>query len=115
MLFSQNYGLWTDRRRDDHERIRRKNGDVWAPFYEQPFARTGGQELAWDGMTKYDLTQLNKWYFWRLQQFAKKTEPIGMLLKNQHYFQHNNKRCCYRNVSNHHNCMDGTGNNRKHS
>ena len=22
LLFSQNYGLWTDRRRDDHERIR---------------------------------------------------------------------------------------------
>ncbi len=88
LLFSQNYGLWTDRRRDDHERIRRKNGDAWAPFYEQPFARSG-QELAWDGMTKYDLTQLNKWYFWRLQQFAKKTESNGILLKNQHYFQHN--------------------------
>ena len=41
LLFSQNYGLWTDRRRDDHERIRRKNGDAWAPFYEQPFARIG--------------------------------------------------------------------------
>ena len=111
LMFSQNYGLWTDRRRDDHERIRRKDGDAWAPFYEQPFARTGmppsgspclGGEgksslnredlrgsLAWDGMTKYDLTTLNKWYFWRLQQFAKKTEPIGILLKNQHYFQHN--------------------------
>ena len=111
LLFSQNYGLWTDRRRDDHERIRRKNGDAWAPFYEQPFARTGktlsnspclGGEpeaapkqgrmegsMAWDGMTKYDLTTLNKWYFWRLQQFAKKSESIGLLLKNQHYFQHN--------------------------
>lgn len=94
LLFSQNYGLWTDRRRDDHERIRRKNGDAWAPFYEQPFARIGrGQgeyaTLAWDGMTKFDLTTLNKWYFWRLQQFAKKTESIGILLKNQHYFQHN--------------------------
>ena len=111
LLFSQNYGLWTDRRRDDHERIRRKNGDAWAPFYEQPFARVGktlsyspclGEDpeaapkqgrlegsLAWDGMSKYDLTKLNKWYFWRLQQFAKKTESIGMLLKNQHYFQHN--------------------------
>ena len=88
LLFSQNYGLWTDRRRDDHERIRRKNGDAWAPFYEQPFARTG-KALAWDGMSKYDLTTLNKWYFWRLQQFAKKTESIGILLKNQHYFQHN--------------------------
>ena len=99
LLFSQNYGLWTDRRRDDHERIRRKNGDAWAPFYEQPFARVGipltshpsplTSELAWDGMSKYDLTKLNKWYFWRLQQFAKKTESIGLLLKNQHYFQHN--------------------------
>ena len=98
LLFSQNYGLWTDRRRDDHERIRRKNGDAWAPFYEQPFARIGiansqqliaKSQLAWDGMSKYDLTKLNKWYFWRLQQFAKKTESIGLLLKNQHYFQHN--------------------------
>lgn len=111
LLFSQNYGLWTDRRRDDHERIRRKDGDAWAPFYEQPFARIGktlsdspclGGEtvaspkqgrvegsLAWDGMSKYDLTKLNKWYFWRLQQFAKKSESIGILLKNQHYFQHN--------------------------
>ena len=107
LMFSQNYGLWTDRRRDDHERIRRKNGDAWAPFYEQPFARIGTfnsqlstlnsqlstvnsqQHLAWDGMSKYDLTKLNKWYFWRLQQFAKKGESIGILLKNQHYFQHN--------------------------
>ena len=46
-------------------------------------------DLAWDGMSKYDLTTLNKWYFWRLQQFAKKSEDIGLLLKNQHYFQHN--------------------------
>ena len=99
LLFSQNYGLWTDRRRDDHERIRRKNGDAWAPFYEQPFARIGRvqggapalaySDLAWDGLSKYDLTTLNKWYFWRLQQFAKKTESQGLLLKNQHYFQHN--------------------------
>ena len=111
LLFSQNYGLWTDRRRDDHERIRRKNGDAWAPFYEQPFARTGlvhssdsvptgasptmnyelctMNSLAWDGMSKYDLTKLNKWYFWRLQQFARKGESAGLLLKNQHYFQHN--------------------------
>ena len=94
LVFSQNYGLWTDRRRDDHERIRRKDGDAWAPFYEQPFARVGFAQggfsaLTWDGMSKYDLTKLNKWYFWRLQQFAKKTESIGILLKNQHYFQHN--------------------------
>lgn len=50
---------------------------------------TMNSNLAWDGMSKYDLTTLNKWYFWRLLQFAKKAEPIGILLKNQHYFQHN--------------------------
>ena len=94
LIFSQNYGLWTDRRRDDHERIRRKDGDAWAPFYEQPFARIGYEQksigvLAWDGLSKYDLTKQNKWYFWRLQQFAKKAESIGLILKIQHYFQHN--------------------------
>ena len=88
LVFSQNYGLWTDRRRDDHERIRRKNGDAWAPFFEQPFARTGNG-TAWDGMSKYDLTKPNKWYFNRLRQFAEKAQPQGMLLKLQHYFQHN--------------------------
>lgn len=87
-LFSQNYGLWTDRRRDDHERIRRRDGDAWAPFYEQPFARSG-EGTAWDGMSRYDLTKPNHWYYTRLQQFAKKTESIGIMLKNQHYFQHN--------------------------
>ena len=88
LLFSQNYGLWTDRRRDDHERIRRKDGDAWAPFYEQPFARTGNG-TAWDGLSKYDLTKPNKWYFSRLHQFAQKAQPLGILLKLQHYFQHN--------------------------
>ena len=34
-----NYGLWTDRRRDDHLRVRRRDGDTWAPFYEQPVCR----------------------------------------------------------------------------
>lgn len=37
LVFDQNYGLWYDRRRDDHERVRRRDGDVWGPFYEQPF------------------------------------------------------------------------------
>jgi hypothetical protein len=35
LVFDQNYGLWYDRRRDDHERIRRRDGDVWGPFYAQ--------------------------------------------------------------------------------
>lgn len=88
VVFSQNYGLWYDFRRDDHERVRRRDGDVWAPFYEQPFSRTG-VGTAWDGLSLYDLTKLNKWYYYRLRQFAEKGASSGLLLLNQHYFQHN--------------------------
>lgn len=84
----QNYGLWYDRRRDDHERIRRTDGDVWSPFYELPFARSG-KETAWDGLSKYDLTKYNYWYWNRLKQFADLADQKGLLLIHQNYFQHN--------------------------
>lgn len=87
-MFVQNYGLWYDRRRDDHERIRRCDGNVWGPFYEQPFARSGRSQ-AWDGLSKYDLERLNPWYFYRLNQFAGQAAPHGIVLLNEHYFQHN--------------------------
>lgn len=88
VVFNQNYGLWYDRRRDDHERVRRKDGDVWAPFYEQPFARCG-KGKAWDGLSKYDLTKPNKWYYGRINALANKVSDDGRLVINQHYFQHN--------------------------
>ncbi|WP_205195402.1 DUF6298 domain-containing protein [Chitinophaga sp. Cy-1792] len=84
----QNYGLWYDRRRDDHERIRRMNGEVWTPFYELPFARSG-QDSAWDGLSKYDLTKYNYWYWHRLKQYADLADQRGLLLVHQMYFQHN--------------------------
>ncbi|MCM1077395.1 MAG: DUF6298 domain-containing protein [Bacteroides sp.] len=87
-ILDHNYGLWYERRRDDHERIRRRDGDVWAPFYEQPFARSG-EGTAWDGLSKYDLTRPNEWYWSRLGEFADKGAEAGKLLFNQHYFQHN--------------------------
>jgi len=82
------YGLWYDRRREDHERGRRMDGDVWAPFYEQPFARSG-QGTAWDGLSKYDLTRYNLWYWSRLQNFAEICGERGLVLFNENYFQHN--------------------------
>lgn len=88
VAFEQNYALWYDRRRDDHERIRRMDGDVWPPFYEVPFARSG-QQLAWDGLSKYDLTKKNNWYWSRLKQFADLADEKGLLLIHQNYFQHN--------------------------
>lgn len=88
LVFDQNYGLWYDRRRDDHERVRRRDGDVWAPFYEQPFGRSG-QGKAWDGLSRYDLTRWNAWYWARLREFAEKGGREGLLLFHQNYFQHN--------------------------
>lgn len=84
----QHYALWYERRRDDHERIRRMDGEVWPPFYELPFARSG-KELAWDGLSKYDLTKYNTWYWSRLKQFADLVDTRGLLLVHQNYFQHN--------------------------
>ena len=87
-LLDHHYGLWYDLRRTDHERVRRADGDVWAPFYEQPFSRSGSG-MAWDGLSRYDLTRPNQWYWQRLNDFATKASPYSILLFNEHYFQHN--------------------------
>ncbi|QXU44073.1 pectate lyase [Pedobacter sp. D749] len=87
-VLDHNYGLWYDRRRDDHERIRRMDGEVWAPFYELPFARSG-EDKAWDGLSKYDITKYNLWYWDRLKQFANLADQKGLVLIHENYFQHN--------------------------
>jgi len=87
-VVDHNYGLWYDRRRDDHERIRRIDGETWPPFYEQPFARSG-KEAAWDDLSKYDLQHYNEWYWTRLREFAALADQKGLLLYHQNYFQHN--------------------------
>jgi hypothetical protein len=89
VVLEHNYGLWYERRRDDHERIRRIDGNVWAPFYELPFARYGGRQTAYDGLSKYDLTKYNAWYWNRLKQFADLADEKGLVLVHQNYFQHN--------------------------
>ncbi len=87
-VLDYHYGLWYDRRRDDHERTRRIDGDVLPPFYEMPFARSG-QGTAWDGLSKYDLTKYNPWYWSRLKEFADLCDRKGLVLLYQNYFQHN--------------------------
>jgi hypothetical protein len=88
LVYEHNYGLWYDRRRDDHERIRRMDGDVWPPFYELPFARSG-ESSGWDGLSKYDLTKYNTWYWGRLKKYADLADEKGLVLIHQNYFQHN--------------------------
>jgi hypothetical protein len=88
VALDHHYGLWYDRRRDDHERVRRQTGDVWPPFYELPFGRSG-QGTAWDGLSRYDLTKYNPCYWGRLKEFADLCDEKGLVLFHQNYFQHN--------------------------
>ncbi|HTL68267.1 MAG TPA: DUF6298 domain-containing protein [Lacunisphaera sp.] len=88
--FYQHYGLWYERRRVNHNFYgapEHKDGNVWGPFMEMPWARSG-QGKDWDGMSRYDLTQFNPWYFSRLKEFAALCEQRGLILYNHFYFQH---------------------------
>ncbi len=88
--FYQHYGLWYDRRRVDHNydgSADRRTGDVWAPFMELPWARSG-RGRAWDGLSRYDLTRFNPWYFDRLRAFADIADRRGLVLYHHFYFQH---------------------------
>lgn len=87
-IFRHHYGLWYDRRRDDHQMVRRPDAEVFPPFFEQPFARSG-QGKAWDGLSRYDLAKYNPWYFDRLRAFAREARKHGIVLLNEMYFQHN--------------------------
>jgi hypothetical protein len=88
--FDYSYSLWYDRRRDDHTMGRQKDGNVGPPFLEQPFARTGPEHgTAWDGLSKYDLTKFNRWYWDRLRDFAGECERHGLVLLHNNYLQHN--------------------------
>ncbi len=85
--FEHNFGLWYDRRRDAHDQKRRNDDKVVGPFLEQPWARSGSG-VAWDGLSKYDLTKYNNWYFQRLKQFADFCDQKETILFHNHYMQH---------------------------
>lgn len=81
-------GLWYDRRRDDHKTVNRPDADVCAPFYEMPWARSGHGTAA-DGLSKYDLTKFNPWYWNRLREFAAECACRDMILYHHFYNHHN--------------------------
>ncbi len=81
-------GLWYDRRRDDHRTLERADAEAWAPFYEMPWARSGNGRAA-DGLSKYDLTRFNSWYFARLKGFAAELGARGGVLYHHLYNHHN--------------------------
>ncbi|MCR4824714.1 MAG: DUF6298 domain-containing protein [Bacteroidales bacterium] len=80
--------LWYERRRDDHGRMMRADAEVWAPFLEQPFARSGQGE-AYDRLSRYDLDRWNPWYWDRIAAFCARADLAGLFLVSEHYLQHN--------------------------
>jgi len=83
-----NPGLWYEHRRDSHTVDRRADSDVWAPFYEVPWARSG-KGIAWDGLSKFDLSRYNPWYFEREREFAKEASEAGLIVFYDLYNTHN--------------------------
>ncbi len=83
-----NPGLWYDHRRDSHTIERRADGDVWAPFFEAPWARSG-LGVAWDGLSKFDLSRYNPWYFQRQREFAVEASKAGLIVFYDLYNTHN--------------------------
>ena len=82
-----NYGLWYDRRRDRHDTGQRGDSKAVGPYLEQPWARSG-RGTAWDGLSHYDLTRYNEWYFARLKAFADLCDRKGTILLHNFYMQH---------------------------
>jgi hypothetical protein len=83
-----NPGLWYEHRRDAHTVEHRADGDVWAPFYEVPWARSG-KGIAWDGLSKFDLTRYNPFYFARQREFAREAAKQGLIVFYDLYNTHN--------------------------
>lgn len=68
--------------------MRGTDGDVWAPFYEVPWARSG-KDIAWDGLSKFDVSKYNPWYFEREREFATDASEAGLIVFYDLYNTHN--------------------------
>lgn len=80
-------GLWYEHRRDAHNTFHQANGNVWAPFYEMPWARSG-KGVAWDGLSLYDVSRYNSWYFARHREFITIAGQQGMIVYVNFYNNH---------------------------
>lgn len=88
--FVHHYGLWYDRRRINHNFYgspELRADDVTPPFMEMPWARSG-RGTDWNGLSKYDLTRFNPWFFQRVKDFADLADARGRILYFNFYFQH---------------------------
>ena len=56
-------------------------------FFEFPWSRSR-QGVACDGLSQFDLTKFNPWYFKRLAEFARLSDQMGTILVHNYYLQH---------------------------
>jgi hypothetical protein len=87
VTFQVTPGLWYEHRRDAHTVERRDDGNVWAPFYEMPWERSG-KGFAWDGLSRFDVSRYNPWYFDRHREFARQAAAQGFLVVYELYNDH---------------------------
>jgi hypothetical protein len=80
-------GLCYEHRRDAHTVIHQPNGDVWAPFYEMPWARSG-KGTAWGGLSLFDVSRYNPWYFERHREFIRLAGQEGLIVYVNLYDNH---------------------------
>jgi hypothetical protein len=80
-------GLWYEHRRDAHNTFHQPNGNVWAPFYEMPWTRSG-KGVAWDGLSLFDVSRYNPWYFARHREFIKLAGQQGLIVYVNLYNNH---------------------------
>lgn len=81
-------GLWYEHRRDAHMIDHEPDGNVWAPFFEMPWARSG-KGTGWDGLSLFDVSHYNPWYFERHREFAKLAAQQGLIVYFDLYNDHN--------------------------
>ena len=86
--FEHNFGLWYDRRRDAHDHVHRHGRQSVSLRFSNSRGLAVARARAWDGLSKYDLTKYNDWYFQRLKQFADLCDRKGTILLHNHYMQH---------------------------
>jgi len=80
-------GLWYEHRRDEHTVFRQPDGNVWGPFFEMPWERSG-KGIAWDGLSRFDLSKYNPWYFERNREFARLAGEQGLIVIHNLYNTH---------------------------
>jgi hypothetical protein len=80
-------GLWYEHRRDEHTVFPQPDGNVWGPFFEMPWERSG-KGIAWDGLSRFDLSKYNPWYFERNREFARLAGEQGLIVIHNLYNTH---------------------------